>query len=491
MRHSEWRQQPRDLEWFWLLVLLESGRERHWQAGILKCRPLSQGRFGILVRLLIEPLSVAPRAAALVKKVNMLRGAIGQVVLVPLSEVLARMVTHSAETVLAAKDVLIERESFLELSMYLEKLRPIFMELADKNVTGAPSLMLALESLETEINSAKELITSCSSKSRIYLLINCRSIVKQIQEITHSIGRCLSLLPLATLDVSAAVRDSTSKLCKEMQVAQFKAALVEEEIVDKIENGLRERQTNSEYANELLLQIAKAVGVNNNPAILKEELQKFKKEKEDAQLRKKLAEAIQLDQIIGLLSRADLATSMNEQRVTYASRKLPGVHPLPPLQSFYCPITREVMEDPVEVASGQTFERSAIEVWFGAGNTLCPTTNVELESLELKPNLSLRQSIEEWRERNIAISISATGPKLRSEKEADVTSALNELYRLSEEKGLHRYWIAAEGLIPVLTDRLKSHQRNIRKLTLATLRSLAVNNNENKVGIDGLSFAYL
>ena len=34
-----------------------------------------------------------------------------------------------------------------------------------------------------------------------------------------------------------------------------------------------------------------------------------------------------------------------------------------------CPITQEVMEDPVITSDGHTFERSAIEAWLGKNNT--------------------------------------------------------------------------------------------------------------------------
>jgi hypothetical protein len=106
---------------------------------------------------------------------------------------------------------------------------------------------------------------------------------------------------------------------------------------------------------------------------------------------------------------------------------------------------------------------------------------VELDNLEIKLNLALRQSIQEWRERNTASSIAASKPKLLSGNEEEVSSALREVLSLSEERCLHKYWIAAEGLIPVLVKLLQSGQRRIRKETLATLRSLAVDNIGNKV----------
>lgn len=66
---------------------------------------------------------------------------------------------------------------------------------------------------------------------------------------------------------------------------------------------------------------------------------------------------------------------------------------------FYCSITHEIMEDPVILGmTGQTYERSIIELWLQT-NTTDPNTKVELKENErvLTPNYSLRTSIEDWR----------------------------------------------------------------------------------------------
>eukprot|EP00873_Tetraselmis_striata_P025105 jgi/Tetstr1/445369/TSEL_033167.t1 len=62
-------------------------------------------------------------------------------------------------------------------------------------------------------------------------------------------------------------------------------------------------------------------------------------------------------------------------------------------QSMYlCPITQEVMKDPVIAADGFTYERSAIEAWLQKKST-SPMTNSPLEHLNLIPNHSLRSNI--------------------------------------------------------------------------------------------------
>jgi len=64
-----------------------------------------------------------------------------------------------------------------------------------------------------------------------------------------------------------------------------------------------------------------------------------------------------------------------------------------------CPVTHELMEDPVVVCTtGQTYERSAVETWFNNHRPPTdPATNVVLTDTRTVPNWALREAINEWR----------------------------------------------------------------------------------------------
>jgi len=64
--------------------------------------------------------------------------------------------------------------------------------------------------------------------------------------------------------------------------------------------------------------------------------------------------------------------------------------------AFICPITQELMTDPVLLLeSGQTYERSAIQEWLATHNH-DPLTLSPITSKTIVPILSLKQAIEEW-----------------------------------------------------------------------------------------------
>ena len=68
-----------------------------------------------------------------------------------------------------------------------------------------------------------------------------------------------------------------------------------------------------------------------------------------------------------------------------------------PPEDFTCPITQDLMNDPVIVADGHTYERTAIERWLQT-NTMSPKSGTELECKMLFPNHSMRGQIREWQE---------------------------------------------------------------------------------------------
>ncbi|KAA8536206.1 hypothetical protein F0562_028684 [Nyssa sinensis] len=63
---------------------------------------------------------------------------------------------------------------------------------------------------------------------------------------------------------------------------------------------------------------------------------------------------------------------------------------------FRCPISLELMRDPVTVSTGQTYDRISIESWVATGNTTCPVTRAQLNDFTLIPNHTLRRLIQEW-----------------------------------------------------------------------------------------------
>lgn len=73
--------------------------------------------------------------------------------------------------------------------------------------------------------------------------------------------------------------------------------------------------------------------------------------------------------------------------------------PIPP-EELRCPISLQLMYDPVIISSGQTYERVCIEKWFKDGHNTCPKTQQQLPHLSLTPNYCVKGLIASWCEQN-------------------------------------------------------------------------------------------
>ncbi|KAK1571444.1 hypothetical protein Q3G72_017175 [Acer saccharum] len=404
----------------------------------------------------------------------------------PVSELLSQTFLAIVDTVNAAKEVLIQRENFDKLSNFLGELTLILKELSKLDSERSESFRDALEILSRETKVCKQLALECSSRNKIYLLMNCRKIVERLEGSTKEIGRALSLVPLESLGVCSIVSKEASQLCKNMMNAAYSAALEEEEISKKIELGMAIQEGNADqsYANNLVACMSEAFGMATQRLALKKELEEFRSKMEDVRLRSiDVAEARKMEQIIALLEQADATTctSLEEKQKRYTMTKNSlGRQPLEPLQSFYCPITLDVMTDPVEISSGRTFERSAIEKYLAEGKKDCPLTLTPLDNLCFRPNKNLQKSIQEWKERNNMITIVSIKAKIQSSEEQEVPQSLSKLKDLCKEQELHREWVILEDYVPVLIGLLGAKDRDIRAISLDILSILAKDSDDNK-----------
>jgi hypothetical protein len=65
------------------------------------------------------------------------------------------------------------------------------------------------------------------------------------------------------------------------------------------------------------------------------------------------------------------------------------------VQSLTCPISKQIMQDPVVDTYGHSYERSAILKWL-EGNMTSPNTRQPLRREDLRPNHALRAVIEQY-----------------------------------------------------------------------------------------------
>ncbi|CAL9690333.1 unnamed protein product [Knipowitschia caucasica] len=100
----------------------------------------------------------------------------------------------------------------------------------------------------------------------------------------------------------------------------------------------------------------------------------------------------------------ETAAEMGIESVGLRGRLLRKVESLKAAQSgvdgpeeFLCPISRELMKDPVIAADGYSYERESIESWIRGKAKTSPMTNLPLLTTLLTPNRSLKMAIARWK----------------------------------------------------------------------------------------------
>jgi hypothetical protein len=101
---------------------------------------------------------------------------------------------------------------------------------------------------------------------------------------------------------------------------------------------------------------------------------------------------------------------------------------------FICPITNDVMRDPLMTKYGKNFERDAILRWISDHSNTCPTTRQPLRPSDLVPNRALQLRIKNWCSVNV-IDIDTPGLMLDGSRNPDqvfLTLKIKEVYEVQK-----------------------------------------------------------
>ena len=162
-------------------------------------------------------------------------------------------------------------------------------------------------------------------------------------------------------------------------------------------------------------------------------------------------------------------------------------HIEPFYDAFICPLSKQIMRDPVTLETGITYEREAIENWFkdckeNGRKLVCPITLKELRSTDLNPSIALRSTIEEWNARNEAAQLDMARRSLFvGNAETEILQALKFIQHLCQNNPSTRHVIRNAELIPMIVDVLKSSSRRVRCKALEILRIVVEEDDDNKV----------
>ncbi|KAK7261162.1 hypothetical protein RIF29_27467 [Crotalaria pallida] len=102
---------------------------------------------------------------------------------------------------------------------------------------------------------------------------------------------------------------------------------------------------------------------------------------------------------------------------------------------FLCPISLQLMRDPVTVCTGITYDRENIEKWlFSCKNSSCPVTKQSLLDTDLTPNHTLRRLIQSWCTLNASHGVERIPTPKSPMDKAQILKLINEAKRFPEKQ---------------------------------------------------------
>ncbi|CAJ2627624.1 unnamed protein product [Trifolium pratense] len=266
----------------------------------------------------------------------------------------------------------------------LKRLKPVLDDIMDYKIPLHENLCKVCEELDIRVNEARDFIEKWGSKmSKIHSVLQSGTLLIKLQstslDICHMIVKSLQSPP------SASVLANLQHYIQELQCLKKETAMI------YIEKALRNQRDNIEPCNENLREIIELLKLTSTQELLKETIA-VEKERLNAEGHKMIGDLEEINEIVNLVRNLRDYVMKTE---CFAVKS--GVS-FPPY--FRCPLSLELMVDPVIVASGQTYERQSIQKWLDNGMTVCPKTRQRLTHTNLVPNYTVKAMVATWCEEN-------------------------------------------------------------------------------------------
>ncbi|KAJ8765638.1 hypothetical protein K2173_014760 [Erythroxylum novogranatense] len=266
----------------------------------------------------------------------------------------------------------------------LKLLKPILDAIVDSEIASDEVLNKAFQELGESVDGLRELFENWQPlSSKLYFVLQT--------------GSLLAKLRTSGLDIFDRLKLSHDHLPDELSSSSLEFCVQKvkhmgyEQRASTLKEAVKEQANGVGNSSEILVKIAESLSLKSNQDILIEAAT-LEKLKEIAEQAEKIGEAEIIEQMIALITR------MHDHLVLIKQSQTNSPVPIP--NDFCCPLSLELMTDPVIVASGQTYERAFIKSWIDLGFTVCPKTRQNLAHTNLIPNYTVKALIANWCELN-------------------------------------------------------------------------------------------
>ncbi|CAN4093243.1 unnamed protein product [Withania somnifera] len=272
------------------------------------------------------------------------------------------------------------QKNYRIIATLLKLLKPVLDDVALQKGPSDEIICRQCEELDVAINEARELLEEWSpKKSKILWVLQSDPELLKIQSFALKLSHILcQLLESSPPTPSPEIQHFIQELQK------FEVGKISKQINVALEEG-------KILGSESLTEMIQSLCLASHEELLNECIA-LEKERLKAKDNKKTGD---LDKITLSI---DLFSNIRDCMLELDTFKAIDGIKIPPY--FRCPLSLELMENPVIIASGQTYEKASIRKWLDQGLNTCPKTRQVLSHSNLIPNYTVKALIENWCEVN-------------------------------------------------------------------------------------------
>ncbi|XP_039145199.1 U-box domain-containing protein 15 [Dioscorea cayenensis subsp. rotundata] len=386
-----------------------------------------------------------------------------------------------------------------ECSHLIRRMRlfvPLLEEITDLEATIPESARNALLDLKKAFSCARALLKSCCHSSKIYLAVEGEAVMGRFHAVYDKLYHVLDGMAFDQLGVSDEVKEQVELTCMQLKRAKRRVDTQDMELAMDLMVVLSKSENRN--ADKVIIErLAKKLDLQTLPDLREETAAVQKLVKERRSRNREITH-----QIVDLLNKFIQMSGFEDiNELDAVQPKTKSLQRCPSLQipnEFLCPISLEIMTDPVIVATGQTYDRSSIQKWLDSGHCTCPKTRQALTHQSLAPNHALANLISQWcKKNNVELQAKdlCSPSKLVMHAEDEIPSLVKDLssnflhiqrtavrkIRLySKENPDNRILIARNGGIPRLVGLLYSPDSVMQENAVTALLNLSINEANKK-----------
>ncbi|KAK1434382.1 hypothetical protein QVD17_00121 [Tagetes erecta] len=388
-----------------------------------------------------------------------------------------------------------QRKECLKLVRRLKLLIPLLEETKEMNQQIPTRAFQSFVHLKKPLLSAMKLLKQCNFGSKIFLALEGDAVMCRFHCVYDKLNEALDGLMYEELGISEEVQEQIELLRKQLQGAKRRTDTLDIELaMDMMIVFSKNDERNADIA--ILERLAKKLDLYSigDLEIETAAVKKLVKERGNT----KHVEST--EQIVDLLKKFKKVAGFDENKgnINKVLDDSPSLRCLDRCLSllipheFLCPISLEIMTDPVIIATGQTYERENIQKWLNSNHRTCPKTGETLSHLALAPNFALRNLIIQWCEKNnfelpkqesykmsedqntFIDEISLLVQNMSSSQLTIQSQAVEKIRMLSKENPENRILIANCGAIPPLVKLLYSPNQKVKEHSVTALLNLSL-----------------